>query len=146
MQASIKISNIHGPRSQACLECLQQTLAVLFRVVACVIVSAGVRRSQLVDAAGGTGAFVKQPLQSVPPFRAEPNGRLAAVIVTLGQLSWCRATQSDGHRSPIVSFHTRECLSLCDIIITGTSPRPEIVVTAGGLDPPTLSAILMRAR
>lgn len=73
---------------------------------------------------GVRGAFVKQPLQSVPLFRAEPNGRVAAVIVTLGQLSWCGATQSDGHRSPIVSFHTRECLSLCDIIITGTSPRP----------------------
>lgn len=84
-------------------------LAALFRVVACVIVSAGVRRSQLVDAAGGTGAFVKQPLQSVPLFRAEPNGHVAAVIVTLGQLSWRGATQSDGHRSPIVSFHTREC-------------------------------------
>lgn len=126
-------------------------LAALFRVVACVIVSAGVRRSQLVDAAGGTGAFVKQPLQSVPLFRAEPNGHVAAVIVTLGQLSWRGATQSDGHCSPIVSFHNRECLSLCDIIITGTSPRPpEIVVTAGSLDTPTLydqtlSAILMRA-
>lgn len=125
-------------------------LAAFFRVVACVIVSAGVRRSQLDDAAGGTGAFVKQPLQSVLLFRAELNGHVAAVIVTLGQLLWRRAIQSDGHRSPIVSFHTRECLSLCDIIITGTSPLPpEIVLTAGGLNTPTLydqtlSAILMR--